>query len=144
MGRFFFLIKKKKDTTPPTIVCSEDIREESVSHSGTLIDYSGPSISDDAATDVTVTCVPDAGTWFSVGDTEVTCRATDNYENESMCQFVVTIEGFFFFGKNLRGARGEMGAMGEGFLFFNFFFFTFFKNRHTQQTTTTHSDTTRK
>ena len=45
--------------------------------------------------DPTVDCVPPSGSTFPIGETLVTCTATDDADNSSLCTFTVTVDCAF-------------------------------------------------
>ncbi|NJP33972.1 VWA domain-containing protein [Micromonospora thermarum] len=63
------------DVTPPTVVV-DDRTVEATSPAGAVIDYPA-SATDNVDGPLTPTCVPPPGSTFPLGDTTVTCTATD-------------------------------------------------------------------
>ncbi|MFI7576944.1 VWA domain-containing protein [Micromonospora sp. NPDC049497] len=63
------------DVTPPTVVV-DDRTVEATSPAGAVIDYPA-SATDNVDGPLTPTCVPPPGSTFPLGDTSVTCTATD-------------------------------------------------------------------
>jgi len=84
------------DDTPPVIgACPDDIVQaadpgDGDGCQGAIVTYTVPGATDNCG-GVTVACVPDSGTFFGVGDTTVTCTATDDCGNTASCQFMVTV-----------------------------------------------------
>ena len=54
--------------------------------------YPTPPASDDRSVP-NVNCVPPSGSTFPIGTTQVTCTATDSYENVNTCVFNVIVRG---------------------------------------------------
>jgi HYR domain-containing protein len=80
------------DTTPPALTVPANITANATSPSGAVVTYTA------TATDlvdgaVTPTCQPASGTTFPIGDTTVTCTATDAHKNTSTATFTVHIRG---------------------------------------------------
>ena len=53
--------------------------------------YDVPTATDACDAAVEVVCTPPSGSTFPFGDTEVTCTATDNAGNATVCEFTVTV-----------------------------------------------------
>ena len=84
------------DTTPPAIVCPANITVGLPSNAcSATVSYSTPSASDNCpdAGPVQVVCAPASGSTFPLGTTQVTCTATDAAQNQSSCQFDITVNG---------------------------------------------------
>jgi uncharacterized repeat protein (TIGR01451 family) len=84
------------DTQAPVISCPADItRQESSSGSGSaIVNYAPPSVTENDPAGAAVTCDHASGSSFPVGETTVTCTATDAAGNQSeACSFKVTVEG---------------------------------------------------
>jgi hypothetical protein len=87
-----------RDTMPPEIDCSEPIVAEAQSPEGAFVDYAVPAV-DACDPSVEIVCEPPPGSLFPIGQTTVTCRATDTSGNggalgsgaESSCTFTVTV-----------------------------------------------------
>jgi len=80
------------DETAPEIVCPADTTIACAPDSGLAVVFDVP-VADDCDTAPVVTCVPESGSLFPVGETVVTCTAVDSLGNESSCSFTVTVEG---------------------------------------------------
>jgi hypothetical protein len=79
------------DTVPPEIECPPDTCLFVQSgYEGAAVFYSPPFVSDNCP--VTYTCTPPPGSFFPLGTTKVTCVATDDSGNESMCMFNVNVK----------------------------------------------------
>jgi len=78
------------DTTPPDIICPEPITASCTSPDG------APVVFQAGATDICdlnpqLVCVPPSGSVFPLGQSSVTCTATDADGNESECTFDITV-----------------------------------------------------
>jgi HYR domain/HYDIN/CFA65/VesB-like, Ig-like domain len=83
-----------RDTTPPKIDTHEDVTVSVGSQANSAtVTFDTPPATDTVDTDVTVTCQPPSGSDFSLGETTVTCTATDDSGNHSASQFTVTVNG---------------------------------------------------
>ncbi len=81
-----------KDTTPPSIEkVPANITVETESASGTAVSYATPTATDNVDGHDAVICSPAAGQNFPVGETKVTCSATDKAGNTSTATFTVTV-----------------------------------------------------
>jgi hypothetical protein len=79
----------------PTLSVPADISREATDPSGTVVNYS-PSANDCYGFNIpsaggTLSCNPSSGSLFSLGDTTVTCTATDIESNQAQDNFLVTI-----------------------------------------------------
>ena len=79
-----------RDTTGPTVFLPADIAAEATSASGASVVWSA------TATDVVdgaviVACSPPSGSTFAIGETSVSCSATDAHENTTTAGFAVTV-----------------------------------------------------
>ena len=55
------------------------------------VSWADPTATDDIDTAIAISCMPSSGSEFQVGETMVTCTATDNAGNTDMCMFTVTV-----------------------------------------------------
>ena len=78
-----------KDTTPPIISNLKDI-QMGTSTDSTRIGYAMPIASDISGTS-TLTCTPASNSLFPIGNTTVTCTATDKYQNSANASFIVSV-----------------------------------------------------
>ncbi len=69
------------DTTAPVIAAHADITEEALSAAGNVVAYTSPTTSDAVDGPGTASCAPASGSTFAIGDTTVTCNATDAHGN---------------------------------------------------------------
>lgn len=79
------------DTTPPVISGAADVTAEATGASGASVSYAQPTALDDNDGMRTVSCTPASGSTFPVGDTTVTCTASDTRGNTASTTFVVTV-----------------------------------------------------
>ena len=80
------------DMVDPVITCPA--AQEQANDQGECtaqVSYPDPTATDDMDNDVDIECDQPSGSTFPVGDTTVTCTATDNAGNEDECQFLVTV-----------------------------------------------------
>jgi HYR domain len=78
------------DTTPPVLTVPGDITAEATSSSGAAVTFSA-SATDDTDPSPTVLCSPASGSTFHLGDTTVSCTASDASTNTSQATFKVTV-----------------------------------------------------
>jgi hypothetical protein len=81
------------DTTAPAITTPADVTAEATGASGASVSYPAATASDLVDGSVPVTCSPASGTTFALGNTTVTCNATDAHNNHAPAQtFKVTVQ----------------------------------------------------
>ncbi|VVB75331.1 HYR domain protein [uncultured archaeon] len=82
-----------EDTTPPTIDSMSDIIDvEATSPAGAEVSYTSPATTDLVDGSGTATCLPASGSTFVLGDTTVTCNATDAAGNgATSVEFTVSV-----------------------------------------------------
>jgi hypothetical protein len=78
------------DRTPPKLNLPGNITEEATGPDGAAVSFTATA-DDIVAGDVPVNCDADSGDTFPLGDTTVTCTATDDYNNTSTSSFTVTV-----------------------------------------------------
>ena len=91
------------DTTLPTLSLPGDMTVEAPDASGTNVPYS-VSAGDDRDPSPTVSCSPQSGSFFSVGDTTVNCTATDSSGNQSSGAFTVHVLALLHMGLTVDGS----------------------------------------
>jgi len=80
-----------RDVQPPTITCPANItRPNDPGQCGAVVNYTATA-TDNCTASVTVTIQPASGSFFAVGTTTVTARATDGAGNTATCSFTVTV-----------------------------------------------------
>jgi len=80
-----------EDTTPPAVTVPADITAEATGASGASVSYAVEAAPDTVDGTVAPSCLPASGSVFPLGDTEVTCTATDAAGNSSEASFTVTV-----------------------------------------------------
>lgn len=78
------------DTTPPVLTLPSDFAVTTESASGKNVSYTA-SATDNLDGPITPTCSPTSGSLFPVGDTTVSCSATDAHSNTASGSFKVTV-----------------------------------------------------
>lgn len=86
-----FVIEVVEDTSAPVLVCPADIRVFTTDAAGIRVEYPLPEVRDDADNAVQVSYDPPSGSLFPIGDTRVTCQATDACGNRTTCVFTVNV-----------------------------------------------------
>ena len=74
----------------PTLSCEEGINRATINPDGMTISFPTPEARD-GQTPVNVSCAPASGSMFPVGDTTVSCTATDGLNRQAACQFRITV-----------------------------------------------------
>jgi hypothetical protein len=81
-----------QDTTAPVIGAHADINTEATSGTGAVVSYTSPATSDAVDGAGTASCAPASGGSFALGNTTVTCNATDAHGNAAIATtFVVHV-----------------------------------------------------
>jgi len=81
------------DITPPVFSdVPADITAEATSPAGAEVTFTAPTAIDAVDGTRDVNCQPASGSMFALGDTTVTCSATDESGNDSSATFLVTVE----------------------------------------------------
>jgi ELWxxDGT repeat protein len=78
------------DTTPP-VITAHDVTANATSPTGAVVTYM-VTATDDTDPSPTVTCSPDSGSTFGIGDTLVECTATDAAGNHASASFNVHVK----------------------------------------------------
>ena len=78
------------DIAPPVFNPKATIIMEATNSNGAIVDYELPTAQDDIQVK-SVTCTPGPKTLFSLGDTDVTCTATDTSDNASQTTFQISV-----------------------------------------------------
>jgi hypothetical protein len=81
------------DTTKPIIAAHGPVTAEATGPNGAEVTYTAPTANDAVYGSVDVECLPASGSQFDLGDTTVTCKATDGSGNEATpTTFTVTVK----------------------------------------------------
>lgn len=80
-----------RDTTAPTVAVHSPVTVEATGPSGAVVTFSNPIASDIVDGSVAVTCAPTSGSLFAIGDSTVTCSATDAHNNTGSSSFPVHV-----------------------------------------------------
>jgi predicted outer membrane repeat protein len=78
------------DTTPPVLTVPGDLVVDATGPEGAAVAFEA-SATDDVDGTVPVTCAPPSGSTFPIGDTTVTCVASDPAGNEGSASFTVHV-----------------------------------------------------
>jgi len=89
---FATVVDPVSDAKPPVVTVPSGVVADAVGPTGAGVSYTA-SANDDVDGAVTPTCAPAAGSQFSIGDTTVTCTATDFSGNTGSASFVVHLRG---------------------------------------------------
>ncbi len=95
------------DVAPPSIICPANLILLTPSSAGLLVNYSAPTVSDNAP-GTTVICSPPSGLVFPIGVTTITCTATDAAGNTATCSFTITV----IHAVDSDGGSGGTGGLG--------------------------------
>jgi len=81
------------DTAPVLSSCPSNITvaADAGSCAGAVVTFTAPTAMDNCDATPTIVCTPASGSTFPIGATLVTCTATDDCGNSSMCNFTVTV-----------------------------------------------------
>lgn len=86
-----FTVAVNADTIRPVIVCPTDQIAWTCGPTGAVVSFPAPVVADNHDSNPSVVCVPPSGGVFPIGQTLVTCTATDNCTNRSQCVFRVIV-----------------------------------------------------
>ena len=81
-----------EDTTPPALPDLSTVTAEATGSDGAAVEYSVDTAKDLVDGDVPLSCSPPSGATFELGDTTVTCTATDQRGNTGSATFTVTVQ----------------------------------------------------
>jgi len=80
-----------RDVTPPVVGCSDNVVSNvAAPATSTPVTFPLPTLVDDCGV-VTNFCLPASGSVFSLGTSNVTCKAVDTSGNTNTCLFTVTV-----------------------------------------------------
>jgi len=80
------------DNVPPVLEQPDNITVQAADASGAVVNYAVPGATDDTDPDPAVVCNSVSGSTFPIGDTTVTCTATDSSGNSSQITFTIIVE----------------------------------------------------
>lgn len=103
-------IELAADESPPLLTVPTDITVDATSPSGAPVDFT-VTATDDVDPNPTVTCTPASGSPFPIGNTTVTCTATDKAANTGRASFSVTVRGA---AEQLAELRADVHGVGTG------------------------------
>jgi hypothetical protein len=89
-GSFNVTVDPPTDTTPPVLTVPAETTAEATSAAGAVVTYSA-SATDNVTGPVDPSCGPPSGATFPLGQTTVTCTASDGAGNTSSGTFEVTV-----------------------------------------------------
>jgi hypothetical protein len=87
------LLSFMPDTTPPTLTVPADFAVDATSRVGAVVTYQVVASDTVDPAPPVVSCIHESGTNFAIGDTTVTCTATDASGNAGSASFVVHVRG---------------------------------------------------
>jgi len=96
----------------PTLACPDPVSASTIGTTGVAVSYTAPS-AEGGQTPVTVTCTPESGTMFSIGQTSVECSAKDALARTASCAFPVTVTRIPSISKTRYLAFGDSVTGGE-------------------------------
>lgn len=79
------------DNPPSFTIVPPDVSVEANGPNGSTVNYTKPTAVDDQDGPRPVTCSPDAGSTFPLGQTTVTCSATDSAGHSAQATFMITV-----------------------------------------------------
>ncbi len=85
------LPKVVRDPAPPVITVPGDSTKEATGPAGAIVTYSGVSAYDGLDGPVPASCQPASGSTFALGNTTVTCSATDAHDNTGTATFAIHV-----------------------------------------------------
>jgi large repetitive protein len=86
----FHVVITLVDNTPPVVNVPNDINQNTTSPTGKTVNFNATA-NDNIDGPITPSCSPSSGSNFPVGQTTVTCSATDSHGNTGSASFHVTI-----------------------------------------------------
>ncbi len=96
----------------PTLACPVTVQAGTTAVAGTAVTYSAPS-AEGGQSPVSVTCTPEAGTIFRIGETIVECSARDALNRTASCTFAVQVSRIPSLSKTRFLAFGDSITGGE-------------------------------
>ena len=96
----------------PTLACPIPVTASTTATTGIVVNFTTPTAEGGQAP-VTVTCTPESGTMFAIGQTSVECSATDALARTASCAFPVTVTRIPSISKTRFLAFGDSITLGE-------------------------------
>ncbi len=105
----------------PTLACPNPVSASTTATTGVTVSFTTPT-AEGGQSPVTVTCTPESGTMFSIGQTSVECSAKDALARTASCAFPVTVTRipsisktrFLAFGDSVTGGEVTVPVRGSG------------------------------
>jgi hypothetical protein len=95
------------DKTPPTLTTPSELVADAVSPGGSALEFTATA-ADRVDGEIVPTCMPTSGSTFAIGDTTVTCHATDASGNTGTASFNVHVKGA---GEQLADLKTQVEAL---------------------------------
>ena len=84
------------DDKPPNITCVADMEVDTDTGKPTaIVEWRKPTTTDNSGEIVNITCSPESGNEFTIGQTNVTCEAVDMSGKRAACSFNVSVTGMW-------------------------------------------------
>ena len=96
----------------PTLACPNTVRTSTTAIAGVAASYSVPA-AEGGQSPVVVTCTPESGTLFKIGETVVECSASDALNRTASCTFAVQVSRIPSLSKTRFLAFGDSITGGE-------------------------------
>ena len=96
----------------PTLACPNPVSASSTATTGIAVSYDTPT-AEGGQSPVTVTCTPESGTMFGIGQASVECTAEDSLARTASCSFPVTVTRIPSISKTRFLAFGDSITYGE-------------------------------
>ena len=96
----------------PTLACPNPVSASSTATTGIAVSYDTPT-AEGGQSPVTVTCTPESGTMFGIGQASVECTAEDSLARTASCSFPVTVTRIPSISKTRFLAFGDSITLGE-------------------------------
>ncbi len=97
---------------PPTLSCGDTVARSTINAGGLAVSYDTPTAEAGQGT-VNVTCSPASGENFPIGETSVSCTATDTLSRTATCSFTVNVSKLPTLSKTRFLAFGDSITAGE-------------------------------
>ena len=96
----------------PTLACPNPVSASTTATTGIAVTYTAPT-AEGGQSPVTVTCTPESGTMFGIGQASVECTAEDSLARTASCSFPVTVTRIPSISKTRFLAFGDSITYGE-------------------------------